>query len=162
MLIADSCSIILLAKATLLEAAAETYKIAVTKDVLEEVTAGKKHMSADALLVERLYKERKLQIEAGEARIAQKLAKDFNMGLGEASTIAAALKERCIVATDNRQGRKAAFINSLPLVGSPEIAVSLWKKGKITREKAKIALNVLKKEGWFDPYIIEKAMEDLK
>lgn len=162
MIIADSCSVILLAKATLLEAAAESHNIAVTKEVFEEVTAGKKRMAADALLVEKLHKENKLHVKAAEAKTAKKLAKDFNMGRGEASTIAVAIRENCIVATDNRQGRKAAFINNLPLIGSPEIAVSLWKKGIITKGKAKDALSVLKKEGWFDSYIIEKAMEDVK
>src|SRR3989338_485319 len=162
MMVMDSCSVILLAKATLLETAAVAYKVAITAQVEEEVLEGKKDKLADALLVERLVKESKLRIIDIDKKLSQKIADDFNMGKGEASAIAAAIKDKCIAATDNRQGRKAAVVNNIPLVGSPEIAVSLCRERRITKEKATAALNVLKEEGWFDQHIIEKAMEDVK
>ncbi len=162
MIVMDACSVILLAKATLLETAAVAYKVAITAQVEEEVLEGKKDKRADALLVERLMRESKLKVIDVDKKISQKIAGDFNMGKGEASTIAAAIKDKCIAATDNRQGRKAAVVNNIPLVGSPEIAVSLCREKMITKEKAAAALNVLREEGWFDQHIIEKAMEDIK
>src|SRR3989344_3107677 len=115
MLIMDSCTAILLGKASILEATTESFKTAVTAKVLEEVLKGKKDMSADALLVDRLSKENKIITVEADTEITQKMIKDFNLGQGEASTIAAAIKEEgAIVATDNRQGRKAAIINRLP------------------------------------------------
>lgn len=162
MIVMDSCSAILLAKATLLETAAEEYEIAITAQVEEEVLKGKKDKLIDALLVERLVKESKLKVIEIGRKLSRKVADDFNMGKGEASTIAAAIKFKCVAATDNRQGRKAAVVNNIPLVGSPEIAVSLCREKKITKEKASAALKVLKEEGWFDQHIIEKAMEDVK
>ncbi len=162
MIVMDSCSVILLAKAILLETAAAEYKIAVTAEVEKEVLKGKKDKLTDALLVERLVKESKLKVIDIDKKLSQKVADDFNMGKGEASTIAAAISGKCIAATDNRQGRKAAVVNNIPLVGSPEIVVSLCREKMITKEKASVALKVLKEEGWFDQYIIEKAMEDVK
>ena len=162
MIIADSCSVILLAKATLLERAIETYNINITKIVLEEIMKGKENMSTDALIVEKLKENNKLNIIDDDKKITQRLELDFNMGLGEASTISMAITEKCIIATDNKQGRKAAFINNLNLVGSPDIVVSLWKKEKISKEKAIDSLETLRKEGWFDNYIIEKAMDDIR
>jgi len=162
MIVADSCSIILLAKSTILERASEIYKINITEDVLKEVIKGKDKMFIDALITERLIKENKLNIISYNKNIAKKLLGDFNMGIGEASTIAAALKQKCIIATDNKQGRKVATINNLNIVGSPDIIVSLWKKKKVSKEKAFESLEILKREGWYNNYIIEKALEDLK
>jgi predicted nucleic acid-binding protein len=85
------------------------------------------------------------------------------MGAGEASIVAAGIeKKELVVTTDNRQGRKATIVNGLSLVGSIEIIVSLYKRKKITYEKAGSAFKTLKEDGWFDSYLIEKALEDLK
>lgn len=162
MIIADSCSIILLAKATILEKTIEVYNLNITPKVLEEVIKGKDKMHLDALIVEKLKNENKLKITEDNKMITQKLAVDFNMGFGEASTISAAKDKKCIVVTDNKQGRKVALINNIDLVGSPDVIVGLFKKKKISKEKAISALNVLKKEGWFENYILEKAREDIK
>lgn len=162
-LILDACSAILLAKASVLESLTETHKIFVTKAVYDEVIAGKEKMFPDALLVERLKDEKKISLIEPESSITSKLKADFNMGDGEASTVAIAINDKAaIVATDNLQGRKAAKINGISLVGSPEIIVSLFKKKKITGAKAKEGLKILKEEGWFDPNLIDKALEDVK
>ena len=71
-------------------------------------------------------------------------------------------QKNCAVATDNRQGRKAAKINNLSFVGSIEIVVALFKNKKISFEKTMTALKILRITGWFDDYLIEKAMEDVK
>lgn len=162
MITIDACTAILLAKASVLETFVKTHEASMTKHTFEEVMRGEANMYADALLVKRLESEKKLGFVAPNQSLVKKLMKDFNMAEGEASTIAVAIKAKCIVATDNRQGRKAAAVNNLPLTGSPEIVVSLFKKDKIGKEKAAAAVKILKKEGWFDAYLIEKAMEDLK
>lgn len=161
-IVIDSCSLILLAKATVLSKVSENYKLIVTHEVYEEVMKGKKEMFKDALLVEKLAIEKKINLVKTNSALMNKLAKDFNMGFGEASTIAVAIKQKHIVATDNRQGRKAVEINSMHLVGSLEIIVSLFRKNKIDKEKAISAIIILKEEGWFSGYLIEKALEDLK
>jgi len=162
-LVVDACSAILLAKASVFEQLTFAFEIKMTKDVFEEVIAGKKRMFQDALLIDRLHKEKKVTLVKADSQVTKKLMKDFNMGGGEASTIARGLTEKnTIIITDNRQGRKAASINDLPLAGSIELIVSLFKKNKITKDKALNALKILKEEGWFNTYLIEKAMEDVK
>lgn len=162
MIVMDSCTVILLAKASVLEAFAEVHEARITGNVLDEVLKGKEKMQQDALLLERLHKEGKIVIIEHSKAVAGKLMKDFNMGKGEASTVAAAIGKNCVVATDNKQGRKAAAVNNLGLVGSPEITVSLYKKKEISKEKAAASIKTLKKEGWFGSYLIEKALEDVK
>ena len=104
----DACSAILLAKATLLETVFETYDIQITKQAYEEVAEGKKEMFADALLIERLNREKKIRFTEANTAVVRKFMQDFNMGEGEAATIAAAVKEKKGAITDNNQGRKAA------------------------------------------------------
>ncbi len=158
----DACSAILLAKAGVLEKALERYDTEITKQAYEEVIAGKKEMFADALMIERLSKEGKLKFASDEEKAREKLEKDFNMGKGEAATISVAITNKKGVITDNRQGRKAATINNLPLIGSIEIVVDLYKRRAINSLKASEALKTLREEGWFEGYLIEKAMEDIQ
>ena len=158
----DSCSIILLAKASVLEKVLDSYNLLVTTEVYSEVIKGKEKMFKDALLIEKLKKEDKITLVNTDVKIKKKIIQDFNMGEGESSVVALGIKNSNIVATDNRQGRKAAEINNVQLLGSIEIIVSLLKQGKINHEKASEALKILKEEGWFDNNLIEKAMEDVK
>lgn len=158
----DACSAILLAKATLLETVFGTYDIQITKQAYEEIAEGKKEMFADALLVEQLNKEKRVKFAKAVKEAMEKLMKDFNMGKGEASAVAAAIMMKGAVITDNRQGRTAAMINGLPFLGSIEIVVDLHRKRRITKVKANEALETLKEEGWFEEYLIEKAKEGIK
>ncbi|MFA4886818.1 MAG: hypothetical protein WC595_01265 [Candidatus Nanoarchaeia archaeon] len=160
---ADACTLILLAKASVLEKGTEAFKVTMTAEVYEEVLKGKGKMAEDAFLIERLEKEKKITVVRSLKKMTEELIKNFEMGKGEASVISLALEEKgMVIATDNRQGRKVAKINNLNLVGSLELVVALFKKGKITSEKALSALKVLETEGWFDDYLIEKTKEDIK
>lgn len=161
-LLFDACSIILLAKASVLEKTTEKFKLETTEEVCNEVMKGKTKMFQDALLFERLHSEKKFSIINVDLGLKNKIKKDFNMGAGEASIIAEGIQNKQIIVTDNRQGRKAAQINDLQLVGSIEIIVNLYQKKSINKDKANGALNILKKEGWFEPYLIDKAKEDIK
>ncbi len=158
----DSCTIILLAKASVLERAAETYKLRITNAVYEEVMAGKEKMFTDALLLDRLEKEQKIKRVDFNTQKMKKIMQDFNMEQGEASVIAKGIEENEIVGTDNRQGRKAAKVYGLSLTGSINLVVALYKKRKITKEKAIEALKILQEQGWFSSYLIEQAKGDLQ
>ena len=161
-IVLDACTAILLAKCSVIECLSNSKEIAMTRYVYEEIIKGKEKMLDDAFLIERLNKGKKFKLIEGDENITKKLMKDFNMGRGEASTISAGMKEKTIIATDNLQGRKVARINDLHLIGSPEIIVSLAKNKKISNEKAKASLKIIKKEGWFDDHLIEKSMEDIE
>lgn len=162
-ILTDSCTFILLAKASVLETFSDNNTVMTTKQVYDEVLEGKKKLLPDALLLERLKNENKVKVISSNLALTQKIMHDYAMGIGEASVISIAIKEKeIIVATDNMQGRKVANLMNIPLVGSIEIVVSLHKKKLITDEKAISALKILKEEGWFHSYLVEKAEEDIK
>lgn len=162
-IVVDACSIILLAKAEVLETVTEAHTLTITKEVHEEVMVGKSKLFPDAFLIERLVREQKIKVISTDSRLTLKLEGDFNMGSGEASVVAEGIRfPDKIVATDNRQGRMAAKINNIKVIGSIEIIVALYKSKKINKDKAKAALKALQEEGWFEPLLIEMAQEDLK
>lgn len=161
-IIIDACSAILLAKASVFEKVLDSYNVIMPQEVYDEVIKGKEKLFADALLVERLKKENKIKVVKVNQKLKNKIRKDFNMGDGESSVLSSALEGNLIVFTDNRQGRKAAATNSIPLIGSPEIMVSLYKKKIIDYDKIINALKIIDEQGWFENYILEKIREDLK
>ncbi len=159
----DSCSTILLAKATVLEICSSIYDLSLTPEVYAEVLAGKNKLFPDALLAEKLKNEQKIKVENADSKLTKKFEQDFNMGAGEASIVAVGVNNsNKIVVTDNRQGRMAAKINNLQLVGSLDIIAALYQQQKINKDKALAALKTLQEEGWFEPLLIEMALEDLK
>jgi predicted nucleic acid-binding protein len=94
-----------------------------------------------------------------------RIAADFGMGAGEAETLALFLEGRGrsgAVATDNRQARRAASVHGIPVVGSPELVVSLFRGSRISKERARAALAALKRFGWFADALIDVAMEELE
>ena len=159
----DSCSIILLSKATVLESFSKNYNLCITEEVYEEVLEGKHEKFIDALLTEKLVNENKIKIIKINDEIANKLIQDFNLGIGEAKTLGLLLDNKCeVIITDNKQGRKAAAIYNLNLAGSIDVIISLYKLKIIDKEKAISALKKLRDFGWFNEYLIENAMEDVK
>lgn len=163
-IIIDSCSVILLAKATILEKFSEWKKTMITGTVYSEVLEGKEKRFLDALLLERLVNEKKIHIDENfRKELVQKMVQDFGLGIGESESIAAASETKNrIVITDNKQGRKAAKIQGLNLSGSIDVVISLYIAKKITKEKALSALQVLKKEGWFQDYLVEYAINEVQ
>ena len=159
----DSCSLILMAKASVLEHFAKSYELCLSEEVYKEVLAGKSKKIVDAFVVEKLAEEGRIKIlKIKNRKMARKLSEDFSLGAGEAETLALVLDNRCvIVCTDNKQGRKAALIHNLSLVGSVDAVISLCKQKIISKEKATLALKKLRQFGWFSDYLIENAMEDV-
>ena len=164
MIIGDACSIILLAKSSILEEFAKRRKIIIPSEVYNEIMAGKEKSSFDALLTEKLINEKKITIKKiSNPKITEKLSKDFGLGKGESEAITLALTtpER-IILTDNKQGRKTAKFYGLKLIGSVEVVVALYNLKHISKEKALNSLEILKKIGWFEDSLIERAKGDIE
>ncbi len=161
-MIIDACSIILLAKASLLEKFIEWKPIVLSQAVYEEVMEGRKLKATDSLLTDRLVSQGKMKvIEVSDRTLLKKVTDDFGFGKGESQTITIAIEKKLPVITDNKQGRKAAKVYGLGLVGSIEIVVSLYRANKIGKEKALSALRNLQNQGWFTDYLIDQAVMEV-
>ena len=160
----DACSIILLAKATILEILSNEHELFVTENVYKEILKGKDKKIIDALFTERLVKEEKIFINrVANKNLIKKLMEDFNLGSGEAETIALVIDKQCeVILTDNKQGRKVALIYGLNLVGSIDVIIALYILKLIDKDKAIDGLKRLREFGWFQDYLIDKALEDIE
>ncbi len=159
----DSCSMILLSKSAVLEIFAKNYDLFITEGVYKEILKGKDKKFIDALLTEGLVKERKIKvIHTANNSLIKKLMHDFGVGIGEAETLALVINKQCdAVLTDNKQGRKSAFIHGLSLIGSVDGIISLHRLKLIDEDKAVEGLKRLREFGWFSDYLIDKALEDI-
>ena len=160
----DSCSIILLAKSTILAVLSNKHALYITEEVYREILKGKNKNFMDALLTERLVREKKITISKVTNNILiKKLMQDFNLGIGEAETLALVMEKQCeAVITDNKQGRKSATVYGLSLIGSIDVVIALFKLNFIDKDKAIEGLKKLKEFGWFYDYLIDNALEDIK
>lgn len=160
----DSCSIILLAKAEILQLLAENRNLIISKSVYAEVVEGRNIKLLEALLLERLVNEKIVTIEDNvNKNLVEKLRNDFNLGDGEAESIELAMeKQDKLIITDNKQGRKAAKVYNLNVSGSLGCVMALFKLNKIDKEKARNTLKKLKESGWFQDYLIETALGEIQ
>ena len=160
----DLCSIILLAKATILEILSDKHDLFVTEEVYKEILKGRDKKFIDAFLTEKLVKEKKIKIiDITSTSLIKKLMQDFNLGIGEAETLALVIDKQCdTVLTHNKQGRKTAFIYNLNLIGSIDAITALYKLRSIDKDKAVGGLKRLREFGWFQDYLIDSALEDVK
>ena len=160
----DSCSAILLAKATVLESMCKKYYLIMAKTVYGEILKGRDKKFMDALLTEKLVKEKKIIVKTViNAKLVNKLVRDFNLGKGESETLALVIGGECdAIVTDNKQGRKSALIHGLKLIGSIDVITALCNLKLIDKNKAQDGLMKLKEFCWFQEYLIDNAMEDIK
>ncbi|MFH1587713.1 MAG: hypothetical protein ABIA76_00045 [Candidatus Diapherotrites archaeon] len=150
--------LILLAKITVLEKASEQFKnIIIPEKVFEEVVIkGKEKKYEDSLIIEKIIKEGKIKVVKVKKKKLIERINDFNVQGGEAEAIALywETKAEFLLCDDNNVRKKEAILE-LNLLGTPSIILELYKKKKITKEKALNSIEQLKKDSWFNQSIID-------
>lgn len=158
----DESAIILLAKANILRQVCLIAKLETTGEVKAEVMQGLEKGKENAFYLRQLAREKKIKITQTKKQLAEKLGKDFRLGLGEASVIALCLKQKKPMATDDNKARKVGKILGLQVISSLSFPIILYKKKIIGLEQARIALSVMDREGWFKEDTIREAFDELK
>jgi predicted nucleic acid-binding protein len=161
MIVFDSSTLILLAKVELLARVIEETKVVVT-DVVETECIRKQDL-LDAKLIKRLIEEGKVKVEKHDSgKEERKIGKDFNMGVGEVSSLLLAKKKGWILATDDRQALKTCKILKVPFLTAIHFLLRLYEKGTISRELALAKLTHLEKVGRYSPEIIRNVSEKIR
>jgi len=111
MIVFDSSTLILLAKSELLDLFIENFKseIIIAKSVEKECCIKK---TFDSLIIGRRIEEGKIDVLG--VKDSRKLQDDFNMGEGEADSIILAMKNNCLLATDDKKAIIACKILRVP------------------------------------------------
>jgi predicted nucleic acid-binding protein len=164
MIVFDASTLILLAKAELLERFLEAsgMEAVVPREVARETCEAKQ--SFDALLIQRLIDEKKIGVEGLRDRtLFEKLRREVRLGAGEAEAIALAVAKRArIVATDDRNAINACKLARMPFTSALAVLVRLHENRVIDKGEALLKLATLEREGRYKKSIIAEARSRLE
>lgn len=156
-MVADSSTLILLAKCGLLEMVCEMFEVLLPDTVKIEVASEKMVRNyPDAAIISKLVSLRKLKVQnPGNERPPIPLS--LHRGEEDALFLAIELG-RSLLATDDGKAIRAARFFNIPFIVTPKIVVELFRFQKISLEKARESLEKLAKIGRYSPEIIAEAL----
>jgi len=164
MIVFDASTLILIAKAELLDSFLTDSELeaAIPVEVEKECCGVKK--SLDALLIQKAVDERKLKVIAVKNRkLVVKLQGDFGLGKGEAEAIVLALAEKAeILGIDDKNGINACKLLGIAFITAIGILVRSREKGLLTGGEARAKLTTLAKFGRYKESILEDARGKLE
>ena len=164
MIIFDSSTLILVAKAELLDLFLADIELeaAIPIEVEKECCGVKK--SLDALLIQKALDEFRLKVIAVKNRkLAVKLQGDFGLGRGEAEAIVLALAEKAqVLGIDDKNGINACKLLGIAFTTAVGILVRSREKELLTVGEALAKLATLAKHGRYKESILEDARRKLE
>ena len=159
-IVADSSSLILLAKCSLLKIVCDLFDVIVPKAVSIEVASEDLVKTyPDAALISKLMSKRSIKVQRpGNAPFSSPLS----LHKGEEEALLLAIKlNGSLLATDDGKAIKAARFFNVPFIVTPKIVVELFRLQRISFKKARESIEKLGKIGRYSPEIIADALISL-
>ena len=159
-MVADSSTLILLAKCSLLEIVCKLFEVFVPRTVTIEVASENLVREyPDAALISELVSKKAIKVKRpGNAGFSMPIS----LHQGEKDALLLAIKlNRALLATDDGRAIKAARFLKVPFTVTPRIVVELFRLQKISFKKARDSLEKLSKIGRYSPEIIADALVSL-
>lgn len=155
-LVADSSTLILLAKCGLLEMVCELFEVLLPDTVNIEVASEKMVRNyPDAALISKLVSLGNLKVQNPGS---DKPPVPLSLHRGEEDALFLAIElGRSLLATDDGKAIRAARFLNVPFIVTPKIVVELFRLQKISLEKARESLEKLTKIGRYSPEITAEA-----
>ena len=164
MIVFDASTLILLAKAELLETllANVRQQVVIPKEVERECSGAKR--SLDALLIQKAINEERIRcLLVRNKKLCAEIQRDFPVGRGEAEALSLAVEEKAdIVAIDDRHGINACKLLRLPFVTAISLLVAMVAKGWLGKEEALRKLEALQAYGRYRAEIVNDARLQLE
>lgn len=160
MIIFDTSTLILLAKAEILREILKKIEAAIPEVVRREATLLKDRL--DAKLIGRCIGEGLIRVRAREAfKKADliRLMQDFRLSEGEATALLLAQRQNGCLATDDGPAMKACKILGVPFVTAMNLLVHAVQKRWIPKETALVKLEALNRAGRYEIRIVQDARE---
>src|SRR3989344_3704349 len=95
-------------------------------------------------------------------KMCSKIMEDFNVGKGEAETIALCLENKLDIITDDKKAINACRVLKIKFTTIPNILVEMSREKIITKSQAETYAVKLERIGRYKKEIIEKIKEDIK
>lgn len=162
MIVFDSSTLVLLAKAEMLDMFLNDFRsdVAIPRSVEKEVTI---KGTFDALLLRKRIEEGKIKVKSVKDENTNKFIQDFGINIGEAESICLAMSgKNSILATDDKKAINACKLLGINFTNAPSILIKFREKMLLTDEQAEEKLNLLIKNGRYKKDIIETARATLK
>ncbi len=157
----DSMVLINLAKITILEKSCDYFKKVIIPELVfnEVVTAGKKKGMNDAIIVENLVKNKKIEVKKIKNKDLIKTVNEFNIYEGEAEALALYKQEKAnfLISDDDNLRKKKSIINA-EIIGSLAVILKLRKNKKIDKKKFISSIDKMREIGWFSNSVIDKIL----
>ena len=160
-IVADSCSLILLAKSLILELLAESFPIIISKGVFNEVASRDLlKRFADAKIINDLVLCKKIKVVSVKPIFP---SLPISMDKGELESIVLSTQTgNSILATDDGKAIKACKYLKIPFIITPRVVIELYIMDKIDLNKARIAIEKVRIAGRYSPDIIADAILELE
>ena len=155
----DSSTLILLAKTEFLGIVSEDIQIMIPKMVKAECT---RKNTLNAKLISTFVDNRKIEIVTANKEAVGMLCKDFRIHIGEAESLADALKRQLSLAVDDLPTIKACKILNIQFATAIHFLINIAEKEKIDKEMALVKLEKLSLYGRYSKRIIDDATKRLK
>jgi predicted nucleic acid-binding protein len=163
-LIFDASTLILLAKAELLDLFLDDFQGTPLVPGAVEAEATHDTSRTDGILIRERIREGRLAVEeVRQPKVLSRLLQDFRLGSGEAEALALALEkeDRAVVATDDRNAIRACKVLRIEFVTSLGILAQAVEKGLLAPADGMKALERLKAYGRFRDEIIEEVARQI-
>lgn len=164
MIVFDASTLILIAKADLLDLFLGHVGVSVVipAEVERECCGYKKTL--DAVIIQRALDESRIKtVKVGNRRLVTKLQSDFALGQGEAEAIALALNEKAqLLGIDDKSGISACRLLGVSFTTAVAILIRSREKGLLEASEAFEKLALLAKHGRYRNSIIEDAKRRLE
>ncbi len=159
MVVFDASTLILIAKAELLEPLLAGTKLGVAIPVEVEKECCGSQKTVDALMIQKAVEESRIKVVAVKnRRLVAKLRADFSLGKGEAEAIALALNEKAqLLGIDDKNGINACKLLGIAFTTAVGILIRGLDKGLLEGPDAHAKLATLAKYGRYKNSIIEDA-----
>jgi len=167
LVVCDSSSLILLAKANLLELLCKEFSVEIPEKVFEEtVVAGKKLQKIDALKIEDAVEKKLIGVKGvipAKAGKTEKWLNELNLDDGEKEAIQLYLQRKAhLLVVDDKQAIKAAKLLEINWTTAPGLVVGFVGRKKLRHESALEALKILQKEGRYRLDFILEAFDKIE
>jgi len=158
--VADSTSLILLAKCSLLEIVCTLFEIIVPSKVIDETATEELSVNyPDSIIIRELISNELLKVEKPDPG---ELGVSIKLHAGEEDALLLAFKSPgTVFATDDGKAIKAARFLKVPFIITPKIVVNLFMLNKISFIKARQSIEKLGKIGRYSPEIIAESILSL-
>jgi predicted nucleic acid-binding protein len=159
--VSDTSSLILLSKASVLEAASSRYEVYIPPSVEREASSPElRGKYPDASKIHALIRDGSLKVRKLSHR---RRHIPIQLGVGEADAIRLFLQLKAhVLLSDDGKAIKACRMLNIPFTISPNIVMDLYMKDVLTRDQAILALEKLRLFGRYSPDIIASLLLKMK